>query len=146
MSSAFFRSLLVGVVCGIRFFNIGHSPILCDGYMFYDIFELWTLRRYHQCYIGCLISNKYKVRFKSSLELLDDNLINAYKSNRAMATCLILMFGRLGAVSGSNFVGFLLNTNCELIFYFYGALILSKFKLFVDIQYSLFSVDIINNS
>ncbi|XP_031628421.1 synaptic vesicle glycoprotein 2C [Contarinia nasturtii] len=44
---------------------------------------------------------------------------------RAMATCLILMFGRLGAVGGSNFVGFLLNGHCELIFYLYGLLILS---------------------
>ncbi|XP_055305410.1 synaptic vesicle glycoprotein 2A-like [Sitodiplosis mosellana] len=44
---------------------------------------------------------------------------------RAMATCLILMFGRLGAVGGSNFVGILLNGHCELIFYLYGILILS---------------------
>lgn len=36
------------------------------------------------------------------------------------------MFGRLGAVGGSNFVGLLLNINCELIFYFYGILILSE--------------------
>lgn len=43
-----------------------------------------------------------------------------------MATCLILMFGRLGAVGGSNFVGLLLDTNCELIFYLYGVLILCK--------------------
>lgn len=54
-----------------------------------------------------------------------------------MATCLILMFGRLGAVSGSNFVGLLLNTNCELIFYVYGALILSKLELcsLIDIHF-----------
>lgn len=43
-----------------------------------------------------------------------------------MATCLILMFGRLGAVGGSNFVGLLLDGHCELIFYLYSALILSK--------------------
>lgn len=47
-------------------------------------------------------------------------------SGRAMATCLILMFGRLGAVGGSNFVGILLDGHCELIFYLYGALIISK--------------------
>lgn len=45
---------------------------------------------------------------------------------RAMATCLILMFGRIGAVGGSNFVGLLLDVNCDLIFYLYSALILSK--------------------
>lgn len=44
-----------------------------------------------------------------------------------MATCLILMFGRLGAVGGSNFVGLLLDINCELIFYLYGAMILSEY-------------------
>lgn len=38
------------------------------------------------------------------------------------------MFGRLGAVGGSNFVGLLLDSDCELIFYLYGALILSKFQ------------------
>lgn len=124
---SFFRqSFLVGGVCGIRFINISYPSILCDGCMFYDIFELWTVWWNHQCHIGCLISNKYQVRFKSFLPLLDDLLINAYEYIRAMATCLILMFGRLGAVSGSNFVGILLDTNCELIFYLYGALILSK--------------------
>lgn len=46
---------------------------------------------------------------------------------RAMATCLILMFGRLGAVGGSNLVGLLLYGQCEIIFYLYGALIFSKF-------------------
>lgn len=44
-----------------------------------------------------------------------------------MATCIILNFGRAGAVAGSNFVGILLENNCELIFYVYSALILSKF-------------------
>lgn len=38
-------------------------------------------------------------------------------------------FERLGAVGGSNFVGILLNGHCELIFYLYGILILSKFTL-----------------
>lgn len=44
---------------------------------------------------------------------------------RAMATCMILMLGRLGAVAGSNFIGIMLNGHCELIFYLYGILILS---------------------
>lgn len=43
-----------------------------------------------------------------------------------MATCLILMFGRLGAVGGSNLVGLLLYGHCEIIFYLYGAIIFSK--------------------
>lgn len=49
-----------------------------------------------------------------------------------MATCMILMFGRLGAVAGSNFVGILLDGHCELIFYLYGILILSKFIIRIE--------------
>lgn len=45
-----------------------------------------------------------------------------------MATCLILMFGRVGGVGGSNFVALLLNVDCELIFYLYSGMILSKFQ------------------
>lgn len=45
---------------------------------------------------------------------------------RAMATCLILMLGRFGAVGGSNFVSSLLHRNCELMFYVYSGLILSE--------------------
>lgn len=45
-----------------------------------------------------------------------------------MATCLILMFGRVGGVGGSNFVGLLLKEDCELIFYLYSGMILSKFQ------------------
>lgn len=45
---------------------------------------------------------------------------------RAMATCLILMLGRVGAVGGSNFVSSLLHVNCELMFYLYSGLIFSE--------------------
>lgn len=47
-----------------------------------------------------------------------------------MATCLILMFGRLGGVGGSNFVGLLLDVNCDLMFFLYSGLILSEFQIF----------------
>lgn len=35
---------------------------------------------------------------------------------RGMALCFIMMFGRIGAVVGSNFVGAVLEGNCDLIF------------------------------
>lgn len=35
---------------------------------------------------------------------------------RAMAVCIVLMIGRLGGVSGTNFVGALLDVNCEVTF------------------------------
>lgn len=43
---------------------------------------------------------------------------------RAMALCLILMTGRLGAMVGSNVVGFLLTHNCEMIFTLLGGLLI----------------------
>lgn len=46
-----------------------------------------------------------------------------------MATCLILMFGRIGAVCGSLLVGFLLKTDCDVLFYINGCVILSMFEL-----------------
>lgn len=44
---------------------------------------------------------------------------------RAMATCLILMFGRIGAVCGSAIVGFMIPIDCDLLFYMYGVVIIS---------------------
>lgn len=43
---------------------------------------------------------------------------------RAMALCLILMTGRLGAMVGSNLVAFLLTYNCDLIFVLLGGLLI----------------------
>jgi MFS transporter, VNT family, synaptic vesicle glycoprotein 2 len=45
-------------------------------------------------------------------------------SVRAMALCLVLMIGRLGAMSGSNLIGYLLITNCNLIFVAFGGVLL----------------------
>lgn len=47
--------------------------------------------------------------------------------SRAMALCLILMTGRLGAMVGSNVVAFLLTYNCDLIFVLLGGLLLGEF-------------------
>ena len=35
---------------------------------------------------------------------------------RAMATCFIFMFGRIGGLAGGNLVGVLVENNCNLIF------------------------------
>ncbi|XP_049536828.1 synaptic vesicle glycoprotein 2C isoform X2 [Anopheles darlingi] len=43
---------------------------------------------------------------------------------RAMALCLILMTGRLGAMAGSNLIAYLLSINCNLIFVLFGGLLL----------------------
>lgn len=48
---------------------------------------------------------------------------------RAMATCFIFMFGRVGGLSGGNLVGALIETNCSVIFYVYGGLSLGIFFL-----------------
>lgn len=46
--------------------------------------------------------------------------------NRAMATCVIMVFGRIGAFAGSNAVGNFLADNCPTIFGVAGAMILSS--------------------
>lgn len=124
-----------------HFDSIG-TAILCDGHIIYDIYKLWIVCRHYKCNINCSIPNTYQVRlsikcfwnaFSIFLSASDSCSFGkgfyfhccCYNRHRAMATCLILMFGRLGAVGGSNFVGLLLDVNCELIFYLYGGLILS---------------------
>lgn len=37
-----------------------------------------------------------------------------------------LMFGRLGAVAGSNFTAILLDDHCEIVFYLAGSVLLGK--------------------
>lgn len=47
---------------------------------------------------------------------------------RAMATCFIFMFGRIGGLSGGNLVGALIETNCTAIFNVYGGLAIGIFS------------------
>lgn len=57
------------------------------------------------------------------------NLFNI--QNRGMATAFILMNARIGGFAGSSMIGLLLANMCSVIFYMYGALLISKFNLFV---------------
>jgi MFS transporter, VNT family, synaptic vesicle glycoprotein 2 len=41
---------------------------------------------------------------------------------RAMAVCMSMLFGRLGSVASSNFIGFMIDKNCELTYYLYAGL------------------------
>lgn len=53
--------------------------------------------------------------------------VNLFPTNyRGMATSFILMSGRIGGFTGGILIGFLLGNMCALIFYMYGALIISK--------------------
>lgn len=53
--------------------------------------------------------------------------VNSYPTScRAMATSFIMMAGRVGSVSGSNFVGFMLENYCTSIFYVFGGVLISK--------------------
>lgn len=57
--------------------------------------------------------------------LLSAILVDLYPTNvRAMSLCVVLMFGRIGAVAGSNFVSFMLVKQCELMFGLFGALLI----------------------
>lgn len=52
--------------------------------------------------------------------------VNLYPTSvRAMATCFIFMFGRIGGLAGGNLIGFLIENNCNIIFYAFGGLSLS---------------------
>lgn len=54
--------------------------------------------------------------------------VNLFPTNyRAMATAFIMMCGRIGGVSGSSIVGFLLNNDCTLIFYLFSGFLISKY-------------------
>lgn len=48
-----------------------------------------------------------------------------YDLNRAMAICISLMLGRLGSVTGSNMVAYLIEENCEFTFYLCGTTLLA---------------------
>lgn len=70
--------------------------------------------------------------------------VNLYPTNcRAMATSFIMMAGRLGSVSGSNFIGFMLENYCTWIFYVFGGILISKwfFEIWIIIYYEKESFD-----
>jgi MFS transporter, VNT family, synaptic vesicle glycoprotein 2 len=57
--------------------------------------------------------------------LLSAILVDLFPTNvRAMSLCIVLMFGRFGAVAGSNFVSFMIARECELMFGLFGGLLL----------------------
>lgn len=53
--------------------------------------------------------------------------VSLYPTNvRAMATCFIFMFGRIGGLAGGNLIGIFVENNCSIIFYVFGVLSLGK--------------------
>lgn len=50
---------------------------------------------------------------------------------RGMAVCVVLMFGRLGSIVGSNVVGAILEVNCSATFYLYSIFIIGNFPNFI---------------
>lgn len=54
--------------------------------------------------------------------------INLYPTQyRSTAASIILMSGRFGGALGSNLVGLLLEGNCQLIFYSFSVVLISKY-------------------
>lgn len=52
-----------------------------------------------------------------AINVVSASTIELYPTNlRAMAVCISLMFGRLGSVFGSNLVGLLLDSHCQVTF------------------------------
>lgn len=67
--------------------------------------------------------------------------VNLYPTNvRAMATCFIYMFGRVGGLAGGNLIGFFVENHCNSIFYTFG--VLSLGKAFISISFKiLFTIE-----
>lgn len=64
--------------------------------------------------------------------VVNTSTVELYPTNlRAMAVCISLMFGRLGSVFGSNLMGLLLDSHCNLTLAFSGgALLISSVLVF----------------
>lgn len=56
-------------------------------------------------------------------------LISFSSTKRAMAVCISSMVGRLGSISITNLLGFLLNNNCEVVFISSGALLFGNWMI-----------------
>lgn len=70
--------------------------------------------------------------------------VSLYPTNiRAMATCFIFMFGRIGGLAGGNLIGALLENHCNTIFNIFGVLSIGKIgvKLVIFILEFLSSFD-----
>lgn len=111
-----------------------HKTVLRNGCLLYAFLERWPVCGYDKCNFGCTISHELSVN-DFHLKPMDwffiDSFLLRNEMHSAMATCLILMFGRIGGVGGSNFVGLLLDVNCDLIFFLYSGLILSELHIYL---------------
>lgn len=78
-----------------------------------------------------------------AINVVNASTIELYPTNlRAMAVCISLMFGRLGSVFGSNLVGLLLDSHCQVTFALSGVtLLLSAVLVFYIPNISRRSVD-----
>lgn len=54
---------------------------------------------------------------------------------RAMATSFVFMCGRIGGVAGSNIVAMMLENNCDMIFYVFSAVLVSKYYIIFTFLY-----------
>ncbi|XP_031628518.1 synaptic vesicle glycoprotein 2C-like isoform X2 [Contarinia nasturtii] len=72
--------------------------------------------------------------------------VSLYPTNiRAMATCFIFMFGRIGGLAGGNLIGVLLEHNCSLIFNVFAALSLICAFVFLMIKKEIPTPNTTNN-
>lgn len=58
--------------------------------------------------------------------ILKSNLLCRCLANRAMAIGISLMAGRIGCVVGANIVAYLLENQCEAVFYLSGSSLIGK--------------------
>lgn len=56
-----------------------------------------------------------------------NNSYSGYSFNRAMALCLLSMFGRFGSLAITNAIGVLLETHCDITFTSIGVMMISGY-------------------
>lgn len=100
--------------------------VLHDYNLLHDIFKLRNRSRYFKCGLRACVSFELSVKIDGISSLFLFSQLCFFFNFRAMATCQILMFGRIGAICGSNIIGLLLNLNCNAIFYINFIMLLSK--------------------
>lgn len=84
----------------------------------------WIFIRQHP---GKLLKSAFETQTKEiAIEKLNVFSLMIWLRIRAMAVFISLMFGRLGCIMGAIFTALLLNTDCEMVFYLSGTILIRK--------------------
>lgn len=76
-----------------------------------------------------------------AVTVVNASTVDLYPTSlRAMAVCVSLMMGRVGSVTGTNFVGLLLDDYCEVVFCSTGLILISRCFVSIEPIYLYFTI------